>query len=249
MPAKALFLLTAVVALSAACEQAAAEGETDGDAAAVDAAGRVMVTMLRFEEAEPGAGAYSTRMLVSERYIRIDDGPGAVDYILYDNREKRIFSVLAARRQVLVVEPGRDYQPPPPDLALRQEKVMDENIPAAADYYRFYADEVLCYHVVTKAGFLPAVATIMRDYHRVLSAQQQQISHATPAALRTPCYKANYLYAPATYMSRGFPIQQWDQAGYRRALEAYEEGVLVDAALFTVPPSYHRYSLEAAVGR
>ena len=237
-------LALALAAATAACDQSSSPATDQNTAAETRADGRTPVTMLRFEESEPATGVYPVRMLVSNRRIRIDDGPGSADYILYDDDKKQIFSVVAANRRVLVIAPP-PYQPPPADLNLREEKVTDDNIPAAADYHRYYADGVLCRHFVTKPGFLPAAARILANYHKVLAAQQQETARATPAELQTPCFLANYPYAPAASPS-GLPIQQWDNTGYRRSLQAFEQDHPVDPALFTLPDYYNYFGVGAA---
>lgn len=208
---------------------------------------QITVTTLVYEESEPGVDPYKTRMLISDRYIRIDDGPGSADFVLYDNEKKRIFSVLSENEQILVVDPLNEYQSPPETLKLREEKVEDENIPSIAgkkaEYFKFYADQQLCYHVVAVQGLLPEISSIMLEYQQVLAAQQQEILDATPVELQTPCFLMNYLYAPATYMSKGFPVRQWDVGGYRRSLEDVQQRIQVDAKLFGLPQSYSFFSM------
>lgn len=225
-------------------------GSVRGVAVAVSQAaeaGSVAATLLLFEEVEPGVSPYTVRMLVTERYIRIDDGPDAPDFVLYDHVENRVYSVLADNRQIFVVEPAGSYVPASAELALREEYVEDGNMPAIAGvvtrYFRFFADDRLCYHVVAADGFLPEVSAMLVAYQRLLATQQQEVSEVTPMELQTPCFLANYLYVPETYMSKGFPVRQWDETGYRRSLEDVEVDYRVDAGLFALPDSYRYFGL------
>lgn len=210
--------------------------------AADSAPDRIATTRLLFEESESGIAPHIIRMLVTERHIRIDDGPDTSDFVLYDHVENRIYSVLSGNRQIFVVGPANPYMPAPDSLALREQRIEDKDMPAIAgvptQYFQFFADDRLCYHVVAADGFLPQVAGMLLAYQKLLATQQQEIRDATPAELQTPCFLANYLYVPETYMSKGFPVRQWDTTGYRRSLESVQADYKVSPDLFLLPDSY-----------
>ena len=48
---------------------------------------------LTFSEAEPGGESYPVRMLVTEQYLRIEDGDGKSGYILFDRAARTIYSI------------------------------------------------------------------------------------------------------------------------------------------------------------
>ncbi len=227
--------------------QSVSESVHDVAVEVAKASGTVAATLLLFEEAESGVAPYNVRMLVTERYIRIDDGPDASDFVLYDHAENRVYSVLPDNRQIFVVEPMGSYISASADLALREEYVEDEDMPAIAGiptrYFRFFADDRLCYHVVAADGFLPEVSEMLVAYQNLLATQQQEVREVTPLELQTPCFLANYLYVPETYMSKGFPVRQWDATGYRRSLENVEVDYHVDADLFLLPDSYRYFGI------
>jgi hypothetical protein len=53
---------------------------------------------LSYIEREPGVDDYEVTMLVSDRYIRIDEQDEASGYIVYDDRDKVIYSVSRSNR-------------------------------------------------------------------------------------------------------------------------------------------------------
>jgi hypothetical protein len=208
---------------------------------------KVTVTIVEFDEVESGVEPYTTRMTVSDRYIRIDDSGEAGGFVLFDREKKRIFSVVHDNRSILVVDPVRPLADRPEDLLIRSELIQDQQTPTLAgirpDYYQFYANEQLCYHLVAVEGFMPDVANALRSYQSVLAAQQQETLLNTPKELQTPCFLANYIYAAGEYSSKGFPVEQWDLTGYRRSLSGVEENIAVDPALFTLPDGYSYFSI------
>ena len=211
------------------------------------AAGQVTVTILDFTEVEQGTEPYKTRMLVGERYLRVDEGDGSEGYVLFDRQKKRIFSVVKENESIMVVDPSDPLQPMPDDLTIRADKQVLDDMPSISgvqpSYYQFYANDTLCYHLVAADGLLPGVTSILMDYQSVLAAQQQQSLQYTPQELQTPCFLANFIYAPTLYITKGFPIEQWDIAGYRRSLEEIRENVSVDEALFSLPDEYQYFSI------
>ena len=46
--------------------------------------GKIEMLQLVFEEREPGVGPYRTRMLLDQRFLRIDSGADQDDYVLFD---------------------------------------------------------------------------------------------------------------------------------------------------------------------
>jgi len=110
-------------------------------------------------------------------------------------------------------------------------------------YYQFHANDTLCYHLIVADGYQPDITRALQDYQLVLAAQQQETLVSTPKELQTPCFLANYIYAPTIYTSKGFPLEQWDEAGYHRSLSNIKEGVSINQSLFQLPDSYDYFSI------
>ena len=231
---------------SASIEKPAAQAPEPASAETGEQAG-VIATILEFEEVEADAEPFMTRMTVSDRFIRIDESAQADGFVLYDRIKKRIFSVVHGNQSILVVDPVRPLEAPPTDLEIKSVLVNDDQVPSIGgikpDYYQIFANDQLCYHLVAVDGFLPDVSTALQSYQMVLAAQQQASLINTPEELQTPCFLANFIYAPAEYGSKGFPVQQWDVSGYHRSLAGIEENVSVDGSIFDLPADYAYFSI------
>ena len=208
---------------------------------------QVQVTVLEFNEVEEGLDPYLTRMMVSDRYIRIDDGEQSDGYVLFDRFKKRIFSVVDETESILVVDPIYPLQGVPADLQIRSQLQDMNEVPLISGikpaYYQFHANDTLCYHLVAADGFKPEVTKALQAYQAVLAAQQQETLNSTPKELQTPCFLANYIYAPLIYLSKGFPLEQWDMAGYHRSLSSVKDDVSVSQSLFKLPDDYEYFSI------
>ena len=247
-----LLTVCSLIALSA-CEQTnqdARDSDQPVIQSNVQASTQVSATVLEFTEAEAGIEPFLTRMTISEHYIRIDDGAESEGFVLFDRLKKRIFSVVDENESIMVVDPVVLLQDTPADLKIRSQRVDTQDAPEISGnqpvYYQFYANEMLCYHLVAVAGLLPEVSRALQSYQAVLAAQQQETLESTPKDLQTPCFLANYVYAPKLYTSKGFPVEQWDEAGYHRSLSGIEENVSVSKKLFVLPDSYEYFIMGGA---
>ena len=227
-------------------QQSEVEAEKPSQKAADNSDG-VVATILEFEEVESGSEPYTTRMTVSDRYIRIDDSGEAGGFVLFDREKKRIFSVVHDSSSIMVVDPIKPLADTPENIQIRSKLIKDQQIPTLAgvqpDYYQFYANDQLCYHLVAVEGFMPEISRALQSYQSVLAAQQQETLLNTPKELQTPCFLANYVYAAVEYTSKGFPIEQWDMTGYRRSLSGIQENLTVDPSLFDLPDDYGYFSI------
>ena len=110
-------------------------------------------------------------------------------------------------------------------------------------YYQFHANGTLCSHLIAADGYQPEVTKALQDYQLVLAAQQQETLASTPKELQTPCFLANYIYAATIYISKGFPLEQWDETGYHRSLSNIKDNASIDRSLFKLPDDYEYFSI------
>ncbi len=208
----------------------------------------VEVIMLSFEEQEPGTAVYPVRMLISDTDMRFDDGRDDGDFVLMSRKSRSLFSVNHEEQTILVVEyraAGIEL-PPPPELTVTEQ--VDDAAPrimgrktVSRDYH---ADGELCLQVVAVPGLLEAAVDAMSEYAGVLAARQKNTLESVPDFMRTPCFFARYIHAPAQYLENGLPIQERDATGYRRSLVDFDESRQVARALFSLPTGYERFSLD-----
>lgn len=217
-----------------------------GGAVAADRAD-VTATVLLWQEQEAGILPYASRMLVTRDYLRSDAGRDDSDYLLFDRRTRKIFSVSHAQRSVLVIaaDPVPAQAGPRPDIDLQ--------VTAQADAPRiagFVTSQVLlssggaeCLHATVVPGLLPDVAAALRELRGVLAGRQYRDLDKTPEELRTPCFLANYVYAGDRHLQFGLPIQEAVSGGMRRQLQDYRSDQIVPAALFALPSGYEQQEM------
>jgi hypothetical protein len=213
------------------------------------AAQTARVAMLLFDEEEPGTGVYPVRYLISDAYLRIDDGHDASDYILLDRSSSVIYSVSHEYGNILVIH----RQPPgslPEDLKLAHEPVPDTEAPSIAGkqprQYRYLANGELCYEAVLVPGLMTAAVEGLAEYELLLGRQQATKLESTPAQLRTPCFLSRYIHAPGRHLEQGLPIQVWDDSGYRQTLVNFSDRTDVSTHLFEVPSEYQEVTIGIA---
>ena len=93
---KTFWLLAGMCVATPVSPLLAAENKTS----AVKQSGAVM---LLYEEQESGTETYPIRMIVTDDYVRSDDGVDDGSYLLYDRREKILYSVVPDEGRVLVL--------------------------------------------------------------------------------------------------------------------------------------------------
>ena len=109
--------------------------------------------------------------------------------------------------------------------------------------HRYLANDELCLQTVTVPGLLDGAVTAMAEYSGILAARELQNLDKVPVAMKTPCYLARYVHAPAWHLQDGLPLQEWDAAGYRRSLVNFVASEEVPATLFRLPAGYEELRL------
>jgi len=221
----------------AAADQAGQRGKAGGT-------GMLIV----FEEQEPGLDAYTTRMVLNDRYLRIDDGVDNNDFVLFDRDKRVIYSVSAARKTILTIQPAVVEPKLPFEVRLTGERQNDGDLPAvggkASVRYRFNANEQPCYELVAVPGLMPLAVAALREYRRVLSQEHAAHVHKIPAELQDACDLAMNVTAPARHLDFGFPIYFGSITGRVRRLVDYNERFVAAPDLFKLPEGYSKFSIE-----
>lgn len=224
----------------------AADG-TDGAATPAMTA----VSLLLFDEEEPGIDSYPVRYLVNDAYLRIDDGHATSDYILLDRATATIYSISHEHANVLVI--NRQPQPAvPASLGLTHEQVTNSEAPAISgrqpQHYRYLSNGELCFEAMVVPGLMQAAVDGLAEYERLLAGQQAAKLENTPVELRTPCFLSRYIYAPGRHLLQGLPIQVWNAGGFRRALVNFSPDEHVPRTLFEVPLEYQEITIGGTSG-
>lgn len=205
----------------------------------------VPATEIYFMESEAGIEPYQVRMLLTNEFLRIDDGENSEGYLLYDRASKSIFSVSSEEQSIFIIEPGSEALLQESTLDFKTTLIPDAQLPQIggknASHRAFIADERVCYSVISVEGVLPDLIDAFEGYLSTLASEQTRNLNKTPVEMRTDCMLTNLIYKPVQHLQFGFPVREWDDKGYIRELVSYQ-AIEVDAGLFILDPEYSRFS-------
>ncbi len=196
------------------------------------------------EESEPGLDPYLSRYLLSEDFLRLDDGSDRSDFILFDRQTREIHSfnhedrthMLIVAKQAGAVDFKVDY------------KVYKKTLPDAPEIngnapveYQFFADAKKCKQVVSEKTLLPDLTQVLIDYEKVLAEQAKSTLSRIPDSIRTGCYMANNYLHVTDYLQGGFPLHVIDDRGRQKRLLTFRNLQKPSSILF-FPAGYRVYS-------
>jgi hypothetical protein len=206
--------------------------------------------LLWFVESEAGVAPYRTRIIVNDRYLRQDYGPDDPGFLLLDRREGVVYSVDGEQGSVLTIPSRPVEEAPPYDLDLAEASRVDEDAPAILGkrptVVRYQAQGQPCYTTMSVPGLLAEPLAALRELAQVLAGQRAATLHNTPDAYWDACSLARHVFAPDRHLRHGFPVMEWDEAGYRRELIDFATDYAPDPGLFVVPTEYRRMGFAAA---
>lgn len=202
-----------------------------------------------FVEYENNSQPYPTRLIVTNKFMRFDDGEGSLDYILFNRETDTIYSVNNEDQTVLAVK-HKDFKLEPPF----ELKLEDKNLGTLNDapkiqglsplHYQFSANGKICYNVVAVEGLMPDVVAAMKAYKEVLASDSKTTFHNIPADLHDACDMSMSTFAATRHLKYGFPIQEWSVNGDGRTLINYDENFQPDPALFVLPEKFRHFTVQ-----
>ncbi len=216
------------------------------------AAATQTATVLVFSQHDEGGASYEARMLVTPRFLRMDNGKDAGGFILFNRVTHTIYSISQADRTIMVIPPGKMVSGQPARVS---ERVVRDRgrFPSIAGrkvvHYTFFTDGKRCLDVYAAAGLLPAAVAALREYQLALVPEQVATEAKTPPFMRSVCDISNYIFRPARYLDFGFPVRQSDASGTTRQLLSFHTQVPVASVLFSLPEGYRRFSVRDMAGQ
>lgn len=236
-------MLSLLVTLLAGCQQQANDAQQQAVKSTSGA------TLLNFVEFEKSVEPYATRLIVTQEYMRFDDGEGSVDFVLFDRKNAVIYSVNSSEATIMAVHQKQIDIKPPFELQLTHTKL--DNLKDAptiagkqAEHYQFSANGERCYDVIAVQGLMPDVVVALREFGELLASDSKVTFNTLPADLHKPCDISMNTFAPGRHFEFGFPIQEWSMNGSGRSLLDYQLDYQADPALFVLPADYRRFSVQ-----
>ena len=196
-----------------------------------------------YQEKETGTPVSNMRYLITEDYMRIDEGNESDDFILFDTFENKIYSINHEDQTALEI----DYHPwKLPNFGFSRKVVnskMTEAPKVSGKFiqrYQVFGNEKLCTDVQYIPDVYPEQMKVFAKYQRVLSGQQVVVLDATPSDMQTACFLVDQVYNDGGFYKKGLPVQIWHSRGYARMLIDFKEET-VKENLFELPGEYRTY--------
>ncbi|VAW58703.1 hypothetical protein MNBD_GAMMA08-751 [hydrothermal vent metagenome] len=199
--------------------------------------------VLFYDEIEQGVGVQNMRYIINENYLRIDDGKDNADFILFDVKQKIIFSINHEDQTILKIE-NNSWQRPQLSFEVDIKQQLMPGAPKvfnqAVYSYVVNANDMACTQVsFVKDKYLKDMQ-VLYLYQQVLSGQQVATLKNTPKDMHTPCFLIDQVYHAGEYYKLGLPIHISYSRGYEKFLKSFKEMEL-DKSLFIKPEKYEEY--------
>jgi len=207
------------------------------------------VDLLVYRVKEEGVAPYISRILVSDAFVRIDEGEDSpYGYTLYNRVSHRIYNVDPEEETVLVLQPPVAQPQPPEGFSMDAVLLRDPGAPPVAGRsprkLELRAAGRLCRTLQVVEGVMPRAVQGLRELRLALARLQ-----GTPAGDDSvdPCELAEYVYAPARALEYGLPLLDLME-GKQQVLLDFDPAFEVPEEVFQVPESYDRVVPPPLVG-
>lgn len=204
-------------------------------------------TEVYFSETENNLSEQTTRMLVTKNYLRIDDGTNGKDFLLFDRKNKIIYSTNSLDQRTLVIKAQALSIKSP----IKLENTI-KNIPTDAPsiegnkvtHLQLSTNKTICYDLFAVPGFLPDVTTALKEYRQALAGEQGAVIDTMPAEMLQACDLANNVFHASRHLEHGFPIRLKETNGRFRELVEYKKNIKIDAGLLKLPEGFSKFTTE-----
>ncbi len=204
----------------------------------------VDVTQIYLEHVEPGIESYQSRLLVSDRFLRMDDGQDQDDFILFDLQTQQTHSVNHETKLLIKLKPAPARQV---QFKLDYQVTMKplQDAPAIAGQqpteYQFFANGQLCRLSINASALLPRATRALAQYEQQIAERNKLSIEQVPASVKTRCYLANNILHSVDYLQGGFPLMVMDHKGRQKRLLEFSK-VKKPAAIFSLPDNYRQFT-------
>lgn len=209
-------------------------------------------TLVLFVEQEDGVEPYQTRMIITKDFVRIDDGEGDQDFVLFDRKNNVVHSVTSSEKTIMAIhekklKQGQKFEPPFKLTHASKEMPAMKDVPAIegekAKHYQLITNDTVCYDVISVKGLMPHVVKALTEFHKHMATDSYVTFKNLPADMHDACDMTATTFKPGRQFEFGFPIQEWGKRNYSRSLIDYNVNFKVEPNLFKLPEGYKRYTV------
>ncbi len=209
-------------------------------------------TLVLFMEQENGVEPYQTRMIITKKFVRIDDGKDSDSFVLYDRTKKIVYSTIPEEGRVMAIhekklKKGQVFEAPFPLIHSVKEMPEMKDAPTidgeTAKHYQLITNDKVCYDVVAIKGLMPHVVKALTEFHEHMATDSRVTFNNMPADLHEACDMTSTTFKPARQFEFGFPIQEWGKKNDSRSLVDYDVNYKADPKLFVLPKDYQHYTV------
>src|SRR5210317_1738034 len=112
-------------------------------------------TIIYFDEQEGSGEPYRTRTIVTPAYVRLDDDDDKSDFVLYDRKQRVIYSTNSLDKRTLVIK-WKDHGLSLPKKFKNRDEKLKETVPSISgsevSHYRLYTNDSMCYDIYAAEG-------------------------------------------------------------------------------------------------
>jgi len=240
-----ILILTVVSTLLTGCDQ-----DKDQTATTKDVVSKAPVSILLvFDDRESGVDPYSTRMVITDKFLRIDDAPEDKNsFVLFDRIKQTIYSASSENNTILVIPPMPVNQEPPGEVTFEEIKDEASNAPTLAgkptSHYRYAVNGNVCHEVYSVEGVLGEAVKALSEYRHVLAGQHAIVMQRLPMDVQDPCDLFVNVFDPSHHLIHGFPVLDIDQLGHHRLLVDYDINYTPHPEMFKLPTEFERLTLD-----
>ncbi len=198
-----------------------------------------------YQDQDPGAAPYPTRILVTPDFLRMDSGEDAGDFILLDRKARAVYNVLRGDQRIFRYDtrPVKLVKPVPWKIT---ESVT--RLPGNTRKFSLGVNGKACMEITAAPTLQPDTVDALVTYFATLAAMEADTWQRTPPDVRDPCDLAQHVLAFRRVLQYGLPLEAVYANGRSRHYVAHRT-LPENPALFRLPPDYQVVTLPLTSGK
>jgi len=206
------------------------------------AAEKLDATVFIYDEKEAGTEVSNVRYILTDDFMRIDEGKAEDDFLLYDVKKNILYNINHEDKTIMFIESQTWTMPQNIGRQVIDKKLPDAPKIAgkAVAQYHLIAHEKICAEVQYIPDIYKSERVILSRYQYLLSGQLVSSLNNTPKEMQTDCMLVDRVYRSGNLYNKGLPIQEQHENGYIKILVSFSKQK-IDKNLFVLPDAYEKY--------